>query len=101
MPDRVRRRERTAKAVCGGSLDLGAHAETIARTRARYGLDKSIAVQYRDWLAGAARLDFGRSLAYDRPVADLIPERAVNTAILAIGALLTATFIGLPLGVLA
>jgi ABC-type dipeptide/oligopeptide/nickel transport system permease component len=26
------------------------------------------------------RLDFGRSLAYDRPVIDLIPERAANTA---------------------
>ena len=45
------------------------------------------------------RLDFGRSLLYDRPVRDLIPERAANTAILAISALLLATGIGVPLGI--
>ena len=36
---------------------------------------------------GGVRLDFGRSLHYDRPVRDLIPERAANTAILALTAL--------------
>ena len=46
------------------------------------------------------RLDFGRSLAYDRPVIDLIPERAANTAILALSALFLATIVGLPLGIL-
>jgi peptide/nickel transport system permease protein len=80
---------------------LGTHAsrETIERARARYGLNKSIVRQYGDWLAAAARLDFGYSLQYDRPVIDLIPERAANTAILAISALVLATAIGLPLGV--
>jgi peptide/nickel transport system permease protein len=67
--------------------------------RARYGLDRPVLDQYRVWLAGALRLDFGRSLVYDRPVTDLIPERAANTAWLAITALLVATAIGLPLGV--
>jgi peptide/nickel transport system permease protein len=74
--------------------------ETIARQRARFGLDKSIAAQYRDWLAAAARLDFGYSMQYGRPVRDLIPERAANTAILALTALAAATLIGLPLGVI-
>jgi peptide/nickel transport system permease protein len=83
------------------SLGIEAHRETIEQARARYGLDKSIAAQYRDWLGRAARLDLGRSLLYDRPVSDLIPERAANTAILAVTALLFATLIGLPLGVVA
>jgi peptide/nickel transport system permease protein len=39
-------------------------------------------------------------MEYDRPVRDLIPERAANTAVLAITALVCATLIGLPLGVL-
>ena len=80
---------------------LGTHAsrEAMAQQRARFGLDKSIAGQYRDWLAAAARLDFGESMQYGRPVRDLIPERAANTAFLAITALLFATLIGLPLGV--
>ena len=82
------------------SLGLGASPEAMADARARLGLDRSIGEQYRAWISGAARLDFGRSLLFDRPVSDLIPERAANTAILAITALLAATLIGLPLGVL-
>jgi peptide/nickel transport system permease protein len=74
---------------------------TVAERRAQYGLDKPIAAQYLDWLAAAGRLDFGRSLKYERPVRELIPERAINTAILALTALAFATAIGLPLGVLA
>jgi len=81
------------------SLPAEASAEAKAQARARLGLDRSISVQYVDWLAAAARLDFGRSFLYDRPVRDLIPERAANTAILALTALLVATAIGLPLGV--
>jgi len=83
------------------STGLGVQASREVRelTRARLGLDRSIAAQYRDWLVAAAHLDFGRSLLYDRPVRDVIPERAANTAILALAALILATAIGLPLGI--
>ncbi len=81
------------------SLGSQASRQAIERERARFGLDKSIAAQYRAWLAAAVRLDFGRSMQYDRPVSDLIPERAANTAILALAALLLATAVGLPLGI--
>jgi peptide/nickel transport system permease protein len=81
------------------ALGLDARRETVEQMRARYGLNKSIAAQYGDWLAAVARLDFGRSLLYDRPVKDLIPERAANTAILAVTALAVATLLGLPLGI--
>jgi peptide/nickel transport system permease protein len=83
------------------SLGIEARRDTIEQARARLGLDKSIAAQYRDWLGQAVRLDFGRSLLFDRPVIDLIPERAKNTAVLAITALALATLIGLPMGVVA
>lgn len=83
-----------------GTLGIGASDQAREQLRARYGLDRPLAAQYWDWLARAARLDFGRSLAYDRPVIDLIPERAANTAILALSALLLATLIGLPLGIM-
>ena len=46
-----------------------------------------------------ARLDFGRSLLYSRPVTALLSERALNTAVLASAAIVLATLIGLPLGV--
>jgi len=81
------------------SLPPEASAEAKAQARARLGLDRSISAQYLDWLGAAARLDFGRSFLYDRPVRELIPERAANTAVLAITALVVATGIGLPLGV--
>jgi peptide/nickel transport system permease protein len=83
------------------SLGIEARRETIEQTRARYGLDRPLLSQYADWLGRAVRLDLGRSLLYDRPVAQLIPERAANTALLAVTALLLATLVGLPLGIVA
>lgn len=82
------------------SMGIGAKTEEIEATRARLGLNRSIAAQYRDWIVAAAHLDFGRSLLYDRPVRDLIPERAANTGILGITALIVATLLGLPLGII-
>jgi peptide/nickel transport system permease protein len=82
------------------SMGLTARADTIARARAEFHLDRPILEQYGYWLAHAVRFDFGESIAYGRPVRDLVPERAVNTAILAAVALAAATLIGLPLGVI-
>ncbi|MGE0865710.1 MAG: ABC transporter permease [Vicinamibacterales bacterium] len=70
-----------------------------ARLRAELGLDRPIGEQYLSWLSGAVRLDFGRSLLYSRPVSALIGERALNTAVLAVVALVAATAVGLPFGV--
>jgi peptide/nickel transport system permease protein len=81
------------------SLPPAASAEAKAQARARLGLDRPVSAQYFDWLVAAARLDFGRSFLYDRPVRELIPERAANTGVLALTALLMATGIGLPLGI--
>jgi peptide/nickel transport system permease protein len=82
-----------------GRLGVQATPEEMAALRASYGLDRPIATQYVDWLSRAARFDFGRSLANGRPVAELISDAAINTATLAITALVLATLIGLPLGV--
>lgn len=70
-----------------------------ASLREASGLDRSFASQYASWLAGAVRLDFGRSLLYLRPVRSIVGERALNTAVLATVALLMATLIGVPLGI--
>jgi peptide/nickel transport system permease protein len=78
---------------------IGANPELVAATRASYGLDRPLGEQYAAWLGRAARLDFGYSLLYRRPVIELVRQRAVNTAILALASLLLATGIGLPLGV--
>ena len=80
---------------------IGANSALVAATRASYGLDRPLLEQYVAWLGRAARLDFGNSLVYRRPVNELLRQRAANTAVLALTALLVATLIGLPLGVLA
>jgi hypothetical protein len=72
------------------ALGIESHRERLEQLRERHGLNKPLAVQYREWVAHAVRFDFGNSLLYDRPVSDLIPERAMNTAILALTALALA-----------
>ncbi|MEQ8344996.1 MAG: ABC transporter permease [Sneathiellaceae bacterium] len=73
----------------------------IARTAALYGLDKPVVLQYFDWLGGLLRGDLGRSLFTNESVAVLIAERIWVTVVLAVGALLLALGIGIPLGVVA
>ena len=77
----------------------GVSAETVARERERLGLDRPLWEQYTAWLGRLARLDLGTSFRYARPVTELVGEFAANTALLAVAALLLATGIGVPLGV--
>ena len=77
----------------------GVSAETVARERTRLGLDRPLSAQYIAWLGRLVRFDLGTSFRYARPVSELVGERAANTALLAVAALLLATGIGLPLGV--
>lgn len=78
---------------------FGQPPEVVAERRAALGLDRPLLTQYAHWMTRVVRFDFGQSLLYSRPVADLVGERALNTAVLAVAALLLATFLGLPLGV--
>jgi peptide/nickel transport system permease protein len=73
----------------------------IAAERHRLGLDAPLYVQYFGWLRRFAHFDLGESTRYPgRRVSDLIAERIGNTAILGIAALILATALGIPLGVL-
>ena len=85
--------------ITSEQVGSGATARSIEAERARLGLDRSPLEQYGAWLARAARLDFGTSLLYGRPVAGLVAERAGNTLLLAVAALALALLAGVPLGV--
>jgi peptide/nickel transport system permease protein len=74
-------------------------ADDRARLRHDLGLDRPILSQYFAWLGSALRLDFGQSLLYSRPVSELLGERALNTSILALAALILATLLGVPAGI--
>jgi peptide/nickel transport system permease protein len=71
----------------------------IQAERHAAGLDRPFAAQYFSWLGRVVRLDFGESLKFQRPVNELVRERARNTATLGLLSLLVATLIGIPLGV--
>ncbi len=75
--------------------------ETISRLRTRYGLDLPWHAQLGRWLMGLARGDFGYSFLYQRPAAELVRERAVNTVLLAACALGLTALLSIPGGILA
>jgi ABC-type dipeptide/oligopeptide/nickel transport system permease component len=71
----------------------------IERTRREWGLDRSLMVQYLDFVAHAIRGDFGMSLKFNEPVMRLVLERMPATLELAFASLLVAIVIAVPLGV--
>ena len=75
-------------------------AVTIAEERAAAGLDRPLLIQLRDWVVGLAYLDLGKSSVYKQPVRALVLQRAGATAELGAVALLLATLIGVPCGIL-
>jgi peptide/nickel transport system permease protein len=82
-------------------LPPDATAEQEATLRASLGLDRPLLVQYLDYLWGLPRLDFGTSLFYDRPVADVLLERIPATLQLAAAAAVIALVIAVPAGIFA
>ena len=70
-------------------------------TIARYGLDQPLWRQYLSFLVSLLQGNFGRSFVYNMPVLDLILSRLPATLELTLAAVLGATLIGVPLGMLA
>ena len=82
--------------AAGAALGIGASEAALAAERARIGRDRPFLAQYGRWLARAAAGDLGTSFLYRAPVAPLVAERAANTALLGLAALLLAIALGLP-----
>ncbi len=80
------------------TLDPDIPPEEREALRAALGLDQPLLTQYGRWLSGLARFDLGHSSRFNRPVADLVGQRAINTAVLALAALIVASLVGIPLG---
>ena len=75
--------------------------ESIARIRAQYGLDRSLVLQYWDYLQTIGRLDLGVSIGSRLPVSDEIGQRFPATIQLAVAAMVFAVSLGIPLGMVA
>lgn len=83
----------------GDSLDFRPTDEiTLAALRARYGLDRPLAVQYADWVKRLVQLDFGRSFVDHRLVREKILERLPRTVLLNAVAFLLIGVLAIPIG---
>ncbi|MDT3684337.1 MAG: ABC transporter permease [Pseudorhodoplanes sp.] len=75
--------------------------EALATERARLGLDKSLWLQFYDWITGIMVGDFGTSMWTGRPVIDEIGSRLGLSLQVAIMATVLAIIIAIPLGTIA
>ena len=82
-----------------GDDDL-ASEELVAELRSRWGLDDALPLRYVRWLGNAIQGDLGESYLSGRPVAQELLEKYPATLLLALSALIFATLLGIPLGVL-
>jgi peptide/nickel transport system permease protein len=73
--------------------------QQIQALRAQYGLDKPLPLQYAVWMGNVVRGDFGISFEYKRPVRQLIGEKLLLTAIVALSAVLFTWVLAIPIGI--
>ncbi len=72
--------------------------ETIDMERHKFGLDKPLIVQFKDWMVGVVTLDYGISMWTERPVMEEISIRLELSLEVAILATLIAILLAIPLG---
>lgn len=82
-------------------LGSGATQESVAAVRSELGLDRSLPIQYLDYMGGLLQGDLGRSLTVNKPVTEIMMPRFWNTIILTVAALALCIVIGVPLGIAA
>jgi peptide/nickel transport system permease protein len=80
-------------------LGLNASPDLVASMRQELWLDRPFLVQYGHWLSSVLQGDFGRSLRYHQPVAELIKARMPVTLYLGLLSMILSTVVGLFAGV--
>jgi peptide/nickel transport system permease protein len=86
-----------AAAIAGNN----ATNDDIAKIRTQLGLDSSIPVQYGIWMGRVLQGDLGYSFYLSKPVTELIAQRIEPTLALALGTVVLAVLLAVPLGTLA
>ncbi len=82
-------------------LGDSASPQDMAELRGRLGFDRPLSVQYGAFLKGLATGNLGSSLRTNQPVRAALAERLPATFELAFAAMLVATLIAIPLGIIA
>lgn len=81
-------------------VPLEATEEDYDRMRKMFGLDKPIYIQYWIFISGAVRGDFGVSMRWNEPCLEVFVKNFRNTLILGSAAMLWASLIAIPTGIL-
>ncbi len=71
----------------------------IEEYRARYKLDEPIMERYWNWISNFIRGDFGESFEFERPVREIIGQRALLSVILALSSITIVWLLAIPIGV--
>lgn len=82
-------------------LPLEASEEQRAVFAAQLGFDRSIPVQFIDYLGDAIRFDFGNSLWQDRPAMEIVFEHLPRTLFLVMASIGIAVVLSIPIGIMA
>ena len=75
--------------------------EQLDDLRHKYGLDKSLPMQFVDWISNAVRGDLGKSIVYDSKVTDDIKKRLPISFHLGALGFIISSLIGIPAGIIA
>lgn len=74
--------------------------EQLAQIRHEAGLDRSMAVQYFDWLGGVFKGDLGNSILTKGPVSKDLAKRIPVTAYIGVLAFIISAVVGIPAGII-
>jgi peptide/nickel transport system permease protein len=85
--------------LIGSDGDAEFTQQQLDDLQAQLGTDKSLPEQYGRWIWGVVRFDFGLSMVYDTPISDDLKTRLPITLELTLIALVLATVIAVPLGI--
>jgi peptide/nickel transport system permease protein len=85
-----------AQMAATGSIVSEQEAENL---RIQYGLDQPIYVQYYKWMVMIVQGNFGMSMEWRRPVAEVIGDRLWLTMVVSFAALLLTWVLALPIGI--
>jgi peptide/nickel transport system permease protein len=85
-----------ARLEAQGGTGLQAEAELMRKS---YGLDDPMPIQYVRWMGNVLQGNFGWSLDYSQPVANIIGDRLWLTMIVTVAAILFTWFVALPIGI--
>lgn len=75
-----------------------ASEQQVMRMQTQLNLDKPVMEQFRLWLSGVSKFDFGESIFIQEPIEDIIAKRLEPTFYLAIIAIIISILLGVPLG---